>query len=87
MRAEPIRARRATYSQLERNGSSSFPKRVAVKFQELLRDEDGPAAVEYAIMIGMILLTCIAAIGWLGNATAGSFDNMVEGMRETIPDM
>jgi pilus assembly protein Flp/PilA len=87
MRAESIRARRATYSHLEENGSPCFPKWGALRFQELLRDEDGPTAVEYAVMIGLILIACIASIGWLGNATAGSFDNMVEEMRAKIPDM
>jgi pilus assembly protein Flp/PilA len=87
MRAESFRARRATYSHLEEDGSPRFPKRVALIFQGLLRDEDGPAAVEYAVMIGLVLLACIATIGLLGNATAGSFDNMVEEMREKIPDM
>ena len=70
MRAERIRARRAICSHLEKDGSPCFPMRVALRFQELLRDEDGPTAVEYAVMIGLILIACIASIGWLGNATS-----------------
>jgi pilus assembly protein Flp/PilA len=87
MRAEPIRARRATYSRLEKDGLLSFPKRGALSLFALLRDEDGPTAVEYAVMIALILIACIAAIGWLGTATAGSFDSMVEQLREKIPEM
>jgi pilus assembly protein Flp/PilA len=87
MRAEPIRARRATCSHLEKDASPCFPIRVALRFQQLLRDEDGPTAVEYAVMIGLILVACIAAISMLGNATAESFDNMIGEMRDKIPDM
>lgn len=41
----------------------------------LLRDEDGPTAVEYAVMLAMIVVACIASVNALANATADSFDN------------
>ena len=87
MRAEPIRARRAIYSHLHTNRSPCFPIRVTRRLRELLRNEDGPPAVDYANMMGLVLIACIAAIGSLGTATAGSFDNMVDRLRETIPEM
>jgi pilus assembly protein Flp/PilA len=31
-----------------------------------LRREDGPTAVEYAVMLALIIVVCIAAIGDLG---------------------
>ena len=37
--------------------------RSAVAF---LRREDGPTAVEYAVMLALIIVVCIAAIGDLG---------------------
>ncbi len=41
----------------------------------LLRDEDGPTAVEYAVMLAMIVVACIASVQAMANATANSFDN------------
>ena len=31
-----------------------------------LRDEDGPTAVEYAVMLALIIVVCIAAVTALG---------------------
>jgi len=39
-----------------------------------LRDEDGPTAVEYAIMLGLILAVVISSVTFLGNETGRSFD-------------
>jgi pilus assembly protein Flp/PilA len=86
MCAEPSRAHRATHSRKDRI-SSVLPKRFAARFQDFLRDEDGPVAVEYAIMIAMIIMACFATIRLFGGATAGAFDRMVEGMEETFPEM
>jgi pilus assembly protein Flp/PilA len=36
--------------------------------REFLRREDGPTAVEYAVMLALIIAACIAAIGALGNS-------------------
>ena len=45
----------------------------AVKF---LKSEDGPTAVEYAVMLALIIVVCIAAISALGSNAEGTF-NMV----------
>ena len=37
----------------------------------LLRDESGPTAVEYAVMIGLILAVAISAIAALGGGVEG----------------
>ena len=40
---------------------------------EFLKHEDGPTAVEYAVMLALIIVVCIAAISALGtNAKAPS---------------
>ena len=40
---------------------------------KLLREEDGPTAVEYAVMLAMIIGSCIAAITLVGGEAGGSW--------------
>lgn len=42
-----------------------------------LRDERGATAVEYSMMIVMIILVCIVTVGFLGKTTEGSFNNFL----------
>jgi len=42
--------------------------------KKFLRDESGPTAVEYAVMLALIVVVCIASINQMANATADSFD-------------
>ena len=39
------------------------------KVQHFINDESGPTAVEYAVMLALILAVCITAIGALGSAS------------------
>ena len=39
-----------------------------------LKAEDGPTAVEYAVMLALIIVVCIAAITTLGQNANGTFD-------------
>jgi pilus assembly protein Flp/PilA len=41
-----------------------------------VQGEDGPTAVEYAVMLALIVVVCIAAITSLGNASKGTFENV-----------
>jgi len=45
------------------------------KIKRFLRDEDGPTAVEYAVMLAMIIITCMAGVQALTAQTAASFNN------------
>jgi pilus assembly protein Flp/PilA len=47
--------------------------REAVRF---LKKEDGPTAVEYAVMLALIIVVCIAAITTLGSNTNNTFANV-----------
>jgi pilus assembly protein Flp/PilA len=38
-----------------------------------LRKEDGPTAVEYAVMLSLIIVVCIIAITALGQSTSQTF--------------
>jgi pilus assembly protein Flp/PilA len=49
---------------------------------EFLKREDGPTAVEYAVMLALIIVVCIAAITTLGqnaNTTFGTVGNAIGG--------
>ena len=43
--------------------------------ERFLHDEDGPTAVEYAVMLALIIVVCIAAIGKLGSNAKGVYTN------------
>ena len=38
-----------------------------------LRDEDGPTAVEYAIMMALIIVVCMVTIATLGSNTNNTY--------------
>lgn len=42
--------------------------------KNLLRDEAGPTAVEYAVLLALIVVVCVGAVNSMANATADSFD-------------
>jgi pilus assembly protein Flp/PilA len=43
-----------------------------------LRDDDGPTAVEYALMLALIFVVCVSAIQTFGKTTQKSFNYSVE---------
>ena len=51
-------------------------KRLLTSLQRFLRDEDGPTAVEYAVMLALIIVVCIAAITTLGSNAKATFNNV-----------
>ena len=46
-------------------------KRKVVNF---LKRDDGPTAVEYAVMLALIIVVCIAAISALGSNASNTFN-------------
>jgi len=43
---------------------------------QFLRDDDGPTAVEYAVMLALIVVVCITAITALGTNVTNTFSNV-----------
>jgi pilus assembly protein Flp/PilA len=41
-----------------------------------LQSEEGPTAVEYAVMLALIIVVCIAAVITLGQNASGTFANV-----------
>jgi pilus assembly protein Flp/PilA len=53
--------------------------RRAVTF---LKKEDGPTAVEYAVMLALILVVLIAAVANIGGTTSDMYNNLsLQGVR------
>ena len=46
---------------------------LAQKMVSFLKAEDGPTAVEYAVMLALIVVVCIAAITTLGSNANQTF--------------
>jgi len=46
------------------------------KVQRFLSDESGPTAVEYAVMLALIIVVCIASIITLGTNANSTFSNV-----------
>jgi pilus assembly protein Flp/PilA len=43
---------------------------------DFLKGEDGPTAVEYAVMLALIVVVCIAAISVLGSNANNTFNKV-----------
>jgi pilus assembly protein Flp/PilA len=50
--------------------------RFTSKLVNFLKDESGPTAVEYAVMLALIIVVCIAAITALGSNANTTFSNV-----------
>lgn len=46
--------------------------------KDFLMAEDGPTAVEYAVMLALIIVVCIAVIGTLGTNAKGKFQSVAD---------
>ena len=44
------------------------------------RSERGASLVEYALLVALIALVCIAAVTLLGGTTAGQFSSIADGL-------
>jgi pilus assembly protein Flp/PilA len=41
-----------------------------------LKEEDGPTAVEYAVMLALIVVVCLAAVGSIGTSSKAKFEEV-----------
>ena len=49
-----------------------------------LREEDGPTAVEYAVMLALIIVMCIGALRTFGTTAGGSFQDSATKLNTTM---
>ena len=57
-------------------------KNLALKVRRFMVSEDGPTAVEYAVMLALIIIVCLTAINSIGtnaNATFTDVANSIGG--------
>ena len=55
-------------------------KSLAQKVQRFLVSEDGPTAVEYAVMLALIVIVCLTAISSVGTKASGTFTKIAGSM-------
>ncbi len=46
------------------------------KLQRFLQSEDGPTAVEYAVMLALIVIVCLTAIQAVGTNASNTFQSV-----------
>lgn len=51
-------------------------KNIITKVQKFMKSEDGPTAVEYAIMLALIVIVCLTAIQAVGSAANSAFEDV-----------
>jgi pilus assembly protein Flp/PilA len=44
--------------------------------KQFIDDESGPTAVEYAVMLALIIVVCISAVTTLGTKASSTFSNV-----------
>lgn len=53
-------------------------KSFAMKVKRFLASEDGPTAVEYAVMLALVIVACLATITTLGQNTNTKFQEVAD---------
>jgi pilus assembly protein Flp/PilA len=51
-------------------------KNVAISVKRFLKNEDGPTAVEYAVMLSLIIVVCLVAVTNIGKNAKTTFTNV-----------
>jgi pilus assembly protein Flp/PilA len=53
---------------------------LLAKLRRFLFSEDGPTAVEYAVMLALIIVVCLVSIQTLGSNASTSFTNIANSL-------
>lgn len=51
-------------------------KNFAGSIVRFLQEEDGPTAVEYAVMLALIIVVCLTAVGTIGTNANAKFNEV-----------
>ena len=55
-------------------------KSLTLKVQRFLVSEDGPTAVEYAVMLALIVIVCLTAIRAVGTNASAAFQSVADAL-------
>jgi pilus assembly protein Flp/PilA len=56
-------------------------KNFAAKISSFLKSEDGPTAVEYAVMLALIVVVCLGAIRTIGTNASTTFNKVSQQLK------
>jgi pilus assembly protein Flp/PilA len=56
-------------------------KSFTKKLRRFLVSEDGPTAVEYAVMLSLIIVVCLAAVTTIGQNASSVFSKVANSVR------
>ncbi len=56
-------------------------KNYATKIVDFLKEEDGPTAVEYAVMLALIVVVCITAVRLIGTNANAKFNEVATALQ------
>ena len=59
-------------------GKRDPPMKMLKKVQRFLKSEDGPTAVEYAVMLALIVIVCLTAIQAIGTNASATFQGVAD---------
>lgn len=54
--------------------------RYLLRVRQFLVSEDGPTAVEYAVMLALIVVVCLSAIGAIGTNANTTFSSVASSL-------
>ncbi|HEX5270913.1 MAG TPA: Flp family type IVb pilin [Gemmataceae bacterium] len=57
--------------------------KLAAFVRDFLRREDGPTAVEYAVMLALIIVVCITSVSILGTNASNTFNKVGSAVKTT----
>ena len=57
-------------------------KNFGLKVKRFLKSEDGPTAVEYAIMLALIVIVCLTAIQAIGTNANSAFEDIAADLND-----
>ena len=55
-------------------------RRMTKAIVDFVKDESGPTAVEYAVMLALIIVVCLVAIANIGKTASATFQSVANSM-------
>ena len=60
-------------------------KNLIHSVKTFLESEDGPTAVEYAVMLALIIIVCLTAVRAVGTTASDRFDDVKTALQPPAP--